>query len=301
MKTTNMTSLSKIVITILFIGSLLTSCSKEEGCTDPAANNFNIEAETDDGSCTYTAATVENTKTSLTINFTHNFDGLPFGASNFNQFNYITANNDTLSANKLRYLISDVTLYKANGDSTVLDGYQLIDLSDLSTLSYAPGEADFGSYTAIGFTFGFDSLDNTGNYIDLNSANWNWPDMIGGGYHFMQFDGKFMNNGADQPFNYHNGTASNSGIHEANHFEVRLSGISLNEKYASIEIKMNVAEWFKNPYTWDLNTYNTMLMPNYTAQKLIQAQGYSVFSLGMISQKKYITLNKEEFIYGSFS
>jgi len=49
---------------------------------------------------------------------------------------------------------------------------------------------------------------------------------------------------------------------------------------------MNIAEWFKNPYTWDLNVYNTMLMPNYTAQKLIQKQGYSVFNLGSVSQRR---------------
>jgi hypothetical protein len=45
-----------LILTALFFGLIgvttLTSC-KVEGCNDPAANNFDIEAEKDDGSCTY--------------------------------------------------------------------------------------------------------------------------------------------------------------------------------------------------------------------------------------------------------
>lgn len=279
-----------ILTTVLALTSLIfTSCSKEEGCTDPAATNFNADAEKDDGSCIYpteepTETTVE--KTTVTFNFTHNFDGVPVTGANFNQFNYVTLNNDTISIIRLRYLISDIVLYKSNGDSVLLDGYQLIDLSDPSSMSYAAAEVDWGSFTSVGFTWGFDSIDNMGNYVDLNSASWNWPAMIGGGYHFLQFDGQYMAAGVPSPFNYHNGTASNMGNHEANHVELRLPGISLNEPYASVEIQMNIAEFFKNPYTWDLSVYNTMLMPNYTAQKLIHNQIYSVFSYGTITQRR---------------
>lgn len=284
-----MKNLIKTTLVILLCGLIFTSCSKEEGCTDPAATNFNVDAEKDDGSCVYPAEEIETPevkKSMLTFNFTHNFDGLPVSAANFNQFNYVNLDGDTMSITRLRYLISDITLYKANGDSVVLDGYQLFDLSQPMTLSYMPGEADWGSYTAVGFTWGFDSLDNQQNYLDLNSASWNWPMMIGGGYHFMQFDGQFLNAGVPQPFNFHNGTASSMSVHEANHSYIKLPGVSLNERYASIEVKMNIAEMFKNPYTWDFNTYSTMLMPNYTAQKLIQKQMYSVFSYGNISQRK---------------
>ena len=50
-----MRSVKLILATMLFglIGSTtLTSC-KVEGCNDPAANNYDADAEKDDGSCTY--------------------------------------------------------------------------------------------------------------------------------------------------------------------------------------------------------------------------------------------------------
>lgn len=269
------------------MGFIFTSCSKEEGCTDPAATNFNIDAEKDDGSCLYPEEETvpEVTKAKITVSFTHNFDGVPVSSANFNQFNYINQNGDTLSISGIRYLISDLTLYKPNGDSVIIDDYQLVDLSDQGSMSFTTGNLDLGAYSSIGFTWGFDSLDNMGNYPDLNSTSWNWPTMIGGGYHFLQFDGQFMNGGIAQPFNFHNGTASNMGNHEANHVDLMLPGIALNQEYVSLELRMNIAELFKNPYTWDFNVYSTMLMPNYTAQKLIHDQIYSVFSLGNVFQK----------------
>lgn len=46
----------KLLLTAILIGlissSSLTSC-KTKGCNDPSANNFDIEAKKDDGTCTY--------------------------------------------------------------------------------------------------------------------------------------------------------------------------------------------------------------------------------------------------------
>ena len=282
--------MKKITFTLLSLALtslIFTSCSKEEGCTDPAATNFNVDAQRDDGSCKYEEIKEEEpSKSRITVSFTHNFDGYPMNFSNFSQTSFITQDGDTInSISKIRYLISDLTLYKPNGDSVIIDDYQLVDLSDPSTFSFTTGELDMGAYSSIGFTWGFDSVDNQQNYIDLNSASWNWPSMIGGGYHFMQWDGTYLDGGSPMPFNYHNGTASNMGNPEANHVDLMFPGIALNEEYVSLEIKMNFAEFFRNPYQWDLNVYNTMLMPNYTAQKLMHDQIYTVFSIGSVVQK----------------
>ena len=48
---------------------------------------------------------------------------------------------------------------------------------------------------------------------------------------------------------------------------------------------MNVAEWFKNPNTWDLTVLYTLLMPNYNAQLMMHDNGSNgVFTLGDVTQ-----------------
>ena len=68
------------------------------------------------------------------------------------------------------------------------------------------------------------------------------------------------------------------GVFEQNFITVTVEGLSIDSNTV-IDIKMNLAEWFKNPNTWDLNEMSTMLMGNYTAQKRMNQNGQSVFSV----------------------
>jgi hypothetical protein len=113
--------------------------------------------------------------------------------------------------------------------------------------------------------------------------------MLGGGYHYMQFDGKFVNsNMEEQGFNYHairavDNPGANPIFPQDTFFTVNLGAISISND-VEIEVKMNIAEWFKNPNLWDLNIYNQMLMPNSTAQIMMYENGQNVFSLGDVFQ-----------------
>ncbi|MFK5879808.1 MAG: hypothetical protein QM478_09975 [Flavobacteriaceae bacterium] len=223
------------------------------------------------------------TSGNILFNFTHNWDGDTITSDDFNIIQFTNANAQQMSISKLRYLISNIVLHRTDGSVVPIDGYLLVDLSTQSTFAFV-SNIPFGSYTSISFTFGFDETDNIdGFYTDLNSVSWNWPEMLGGGYHFMQLEGMYVDGPIESPYAYHMGTARvSSGVFEANHIEVSINGFTL-ENDTSIEIKMNIAEWFKNPYTWDLDVYSTDLMMNYDAQIFMNQNGDSVFSLGDVN------------------
>jgi hypothetical protein len=227
---------------------------------------------------------------STSFNFTHNWDGVNVANTDFNTIQYTNQNGEMLSIERLRYVISNVTFTNINGDVTVVDGHNLVDLTTNSNLEYVPEmQIATGTYANVSFTFGFKNEDNIdGAYPDLNSASFNVPMMLGGGYHYMQFDGKFINNSSnEQGFNYHairavDNPGSNPTFPQDTFITVNLGPITISNS-TSIEVKMNIAEWFKNPNTWDLNTYNTVLMPNSAAQIMMHANGQNVFSLGEIN------------------
>lgn len=251
------------VASILFTCLLLISCSED--------NDDNIN------------------QVNATFNFTHNWDGISISNADFNIIKYTNANGEQLSITKLRYLISKITFQKLNGEKIILDSYNLVDVTNNTNLSFTPSTTiPLGNYSHVYFTFGFDNDANyNNNYQDLNSASWTVPAMLGGGYHFMQLEGKFINNSATETgYAYHAIRAvdnSKTPIEfQDTFFEVDLGAVSI-ENHTIFNIEMNIAEWFKNPNTWNLNVLNNTLMPNFNAQIMMFENGQNVFSLKSVT------------------
>lgn len=226
----------------------------------------------------------------ITFNFSHSWDTAAVTNADFNTTEFTNANGDQLSITKLRYLISRITFEKTTGEIFVLDGYSLVDVTNNSNLSFtSTSTIPTGTYSKVSFIFGFNNEDNyNNNYLDLNSTSWNVPDMLGGGYHYMQLEGKFIDNTTtEKGYAYHAIRAvDNSGINQVfkdTFFEVDLAKITISNS-ATFNMNMNIAEWFKNPNTWDLNVLNNMLMPNFDAQILMFENGQSTFSLESVNQ-----------------
>jgi len=176
----------------------------------------------------------------INFKFSQNWDGTQVTNADFNTTLYVNEMGRELNISRMRYLLS---------------------------------------YT-LSFIYGFNQEDNiNGAYPILNSASWNWPEMLGGGYHFMQYEGSYDVNTVPKPYNLHNGTARVSdGVFEQNFVTITLTNPLVIKTGSEINIKMNIAEWFKNPDLWDLDLYNITLMPNFAAQKLMQRNARSVFS-----------------------
>ncbi|MBI3136472.1 MAG: hypothetical protein HYZ14_17485 [Bacteroidetes bacterium] len=262
------------------------SCHRK-GCTNPDAYNYDERAKKDDGSCLLPPSS------QVTLTFNHSFDAQAVNASLFEDLIYVNAYGTTLSITKLKYHISDVRFFNSSGDSVVVDGYHFIDISQTGTLSYVLPESILqNTYTGVGFNLGFTPADNqSGSYAELNAANWGWPEMLGGGYHQLQLEGRYIASTSDtNAYALHSGSSirqiagTDTSFHE-NYLYFNLPFNAVNFGTAvTLELNVNVAEWFKNPVTWDLNTLSNGLMENYDAQIQMHQNGKDIFSVGSIVQ-----------------
>jgi len=225
----------------------------------------------------------EEENISLTLKFTHNWNGVPITNQDFNTFKFTTANGENISIERLRYLISNISLAEESANN-----HFLIDVGK-NAENLIPIKDVLSNNNKLTFTFGLTDSENIdGSYQDLNSVNFNVPGMLGGGYHYMQFDGKYKDtNNQDANFNYHVIRAVDTSDptnlkFEDTSFTVDLGIIEIKNN-TTIEISMNIGEWFTNPNTWDLNVLNTVLMPNFEAQKQMSANGKTVFRVGEIN------------------
>jgi len=225
----------------------------------------------------------------VNFNFTQNWDGAAITNADYEVTSYTNANGEQLTLSKLVYLISDVTFTNAAGQVFDAGDYNLIDARNGTNTSFTPNlEIPEGDYN-VSFTYGFDDEDNQdGVYLDLNSADgaWNVPGPLGGGYHFMRLEGKYINTMSQEvAFQFHNIRANtqNPPVTTDTSINVDLGQITIGDN-TNIEIKMNVAEWFKNPNQWDLNVLFEILMPNFDAQIMMNENGQNVFSKGTVTQ-----------------
>ena len=216
----------KKIIALLLITSLCISCGEDQ--------DDNI-----------------STLANVSFKLSHYFNNIQVTAENFTNLDFTNENGEILNIERFRYLISRVELENSNGLVYRLKDYKFTNLAEATSYTFN-GDISIpaGNYT-LKLIWGFNEEDNIdGAYQDLNTASWNWPTPLGGGYHFLQFDGKYNVNTTPAAFNYHNGTARVSdGVFEQNFVTLEFAHPIFVTNNTSIELKLDIAELFKNPNT----------------------------------------------------
>ena len=92
----------KYLILLLLFVLIVSSCQKQEGCTNPIAINYNADAEKDDGSCTYTIGCTEETAINYNIDAVNDDGSCMYKCTDSQAVNY----NDTS--------VYDVCEYESN-------------------------------------------------------------------------------------------------------------------------------------------------------------------------------------------
>ncbi|MDG2264172.1 MAG: hypothetical protein P8L19_03870 [Flavobacteriales bacterium] len=243
--------MNKIFLTLTVIAIIFTSCEKDK----PIA-------------------------TDITINFTHTVDGSDLIT---NSMIYTNAADENYDVQTLKYLISNITLHDDLG-YTVLKDIHFIDISDESTFSFTIKDIPNNNYYAISYTMGLDTIKNISNaYVNENwFGQMEWPDMNGGGYHYMILEGDF--NDSLSGYGTHTGGTMGGDYSFNNTNDISLT---VNDDLGdiSIDINMEINNWYQGPNEIEFSTYvnpdgSSGIMMNMEKQMQLKANGsLDVFSV----------------------
>jgi hypothetical protein len=228
---------------------------------------------------------------SIEFNFTHTVDEQPI---ELNQLIYINAAGNRYQLNEVKYFISSLFLIDTAGRWIAVkqdDGVHYVDLSLENTLCWKIAEMPQRHYTKISFVFGLNENDNQSNrFVNPPECNFSWPKNLGGGYHYMQLNGKFLNDTEEiQNLNIHTGIGQihydkpDTTVFVPNYFTVTLpvSFFVNEEKTTLLNINMEIQRWFDTPNLYNFNEYGTGIMQNQKAQELLRENGKNAFDVMM--------------------
>jgi hypothetical protein len=229
----------------------------------------------------------------ILISFEHDCEGLNLEKDTMI---YTNAAGNRYEVNELQYFISDFTLWKDGKPFKPVSDVNIhyVDIEVPSTLEWNPAkELPAGSYDSITFIFGLnEALNQSGLFVNPPERDMFWPDVMGGGYHYMKMNGKWLaDDGVEKPFNLHlgigmvtDGIGNETFIHNYIRICLPLSDCYLNGDigYQKFVLEMHLNSWFDTPYTWNWNQTGGQIMQNQEAMHLASENGKDVFTVYFI-------------------
>lgn len=188
---------------------------------------------------------------------------------------FVNEAGNVYSVTDVKYYLSNITLTSLDGSTFYDTEIHYVDFEEIESLSIFLDSINPGKYATISFDLGIDSVRNLTGYLPntLNNINMAWPDPMGGGYHFLKFEGKFEMSPDTFGFAFHIGK-SMMKIHYT---------LELNKelKYwnESIHLKHDLNEWFKTPTTYDFTIHEPYSMSSDSVMQVLKFNGSDAFSL----------------------
>lgn len=242
-------------------------------------------------SCGDNNAEPENPSGKLNLEFLHKINGQQIV---YDSLMYINEAGNHYLVSEIQYFISDVTLYKNDGTTLLLDGWEDIHYVDSdideSHIYAFKDEIAIGEYKNLSFTFGInEEKNNTLMFVNPPESFMFWPENLGGGYHYMKLNGKWINTlGQVSPYNFHLGIGqiyyhfpdSITGFVQ-NYFTVEMPELhfDINEnETCDLLVVMNLENWFKSPNIYDHDQWGGDIMQKQDAMQQAVENGHDVFS-----------------------
>ena len=240
------------------------------------------------------ACTKRNDQAEIDLKVSYEINGNPLSTDTLC---YTNEAGNLFLITEIQWFLSDIELKNETGNWTLLRQRGISDTLDASRVFYIdtdipetqnlhPAPVKTGHYTAIRFTFGLDEYDNyTGLFNDPPESEMFWPDVLGGGYHYMKLNGKYAgSSGRLKPFAIHLGIGQNEDCTEfyQNYFIVELP-LDFDVKANAdnrLDLTMVIDNWFRNPHIIDFNELGSGIMQDQNAQRLFNGNGKDVFKIG---------------------
>lgn len=214
-----------------------------------------------------------NTPTgNITLRINHKIDG---AVLQFDTMMYQNLASNNYSVTRLNYYLSNFVLYQ--NDVCVYTSNQIVYIdARQQPVSIILENVPTGTYNQVSLLIGIDATHNQHGMIPNTDENIGmiWPEAMGGGYHFLKIEGQFLT-----PANDRKGYAIHTGLNDCliQHQPIPIN-VTVNESTSSNQnLTMNLNEWYKNPYTYNIYTDGNYTMGDMPTMMLITNNGKDVF------------------------
>jgi len=216
----------------------------------------------------------------VNLEFTHTVDEADL---ELDQMIYTNSVGQSFSIKTLKYFISSIKLYKLDGSIISFDDIHYVDIRDAATLTYTLSEKiSTGLYAGISFVHGLTSEENiSGRFSEAPESLMEWPEPMGGGYHYMKLEGEYKTKTSESFFNFHSG-----GL-DGKSYEVDVvltdTDFTVQGTVVNLKINMEIQNWFTNPVDWNFEYYGSAIMANQEAQQNVQKNGVDVYTYEVVN------------------
>lgn len=177
------------------------------------------------------------------------------------------------STQHIEMILSQIELEGTSGWTKIGD-FMYYNPENPSTLS---AEIPAGHYTALRFRFGVCPCQNANVPNTLDYRNMEWPQQLGGGFHYMKWEGTFQNNGSTDAFAVHLGPTNGTD------FSIQKTLIShkdyVMDSTTDLTLKIDLHQFLQSPNAIDFKTLPAGIMDNSAIQTQIQQNAQDAFSL----------------------
>jgi hypothetical protein len=195
---------------------------------------------------------------------------------NFNTLIYSNDAGNQYSVSRVKYFVSNIGLGEEDDLTFSTSEVYYVNASEPTTNTILVDSIPVGDYSGFTLNIGLNPTQNQTGYLPNTTENLNmlWPEPMGGGYHFLKFEGHYLDNNSDvSGFAMHLGNNENLVTMHFDH------PISIEHSDYHIELEMNLNEWFRNPNLFDLSADGSYIMDDAEAMSLIAENGMDVFSV----------------------